>query len=60
MTKRLAAEIGTMDATLADLFATDPAKGAQLAKARAEAAGRLAQAEEEWLNASAAYEAAQG
>jgi ATP-binding cassette subfamily F protein 3 len=57
-TRRLSADIESMDATLADLFVTDPAKAARLAKARAEAADKLTQAEEEWLNASAAYEAA--
>jgi ATP-binding cassette subfamily F protein 3 len=59
LTKKLSAEIETMDTRLAELFATDPAKAAQLAKTRTEAAGRLAQAEDEWLEASAALEAAQ-
>ena len=57
--KRLTADIATIDAKLADLFATDPVKAAQLSKTRAETVEKLASAEEEWLNASAAYEAAQ-
>jgi ATP-binding cassette subfamily F protein 3 len=40
------------------LFARDPAKAAQLAKARSDAADALARAEEEWLAASGAYEEA--
>ena len=46
-----------MDAALAgDLFAKDPHKAAGLSKTRAAAAAALARAEEEWLEASAAYE----
>jgi ATP-binding cassette subfamily F protein 3 len=53
-------EITRLDAALATpgLFARDPNKAAALAKARAEAAAALAKAEEDWLSASAAYEAA--
>jgi ATP-binding cassette subfamily F protein 3 len=58
-TRRLTGEIEAMDAKLAELFARDPAKASQLARSRADAADRLAKAEEEWLDASAAYEAAQ-
>jgi ATP-binding cassette subfamily F protein 3 len=51
------AEIARIDAELAaGLFARDPAKATVLSKARAEAADALAQAEEDWLAASAAYE----
>ncbi len=54
---RLAAEIARIDGELAGgLFARDPAKATTLAKARSEAAGALAKAEEDWLAASAAYE----
>ena len=55
---RLNAEIGRIDATLAGsgLFARDPAKAAALAKARADHASALAQAEEDWLEASAVQE----
>ena len=41
---------------LPGLFARDPAKATALSKQRAEAAAALARAEEDWLNASAAYE----
>jgi ATP-binding cassette subfamily F protein 3 len=53
-------EIARLDVALAaaDLFARDPNKATALAKARADAAVALARAEEEWLNASSAYEAA--
>jgi ATP-binding cassette subfamily F protein 3 len=56
----LAAEIARLDAALAaaDLFAQNPAKAAALAKARAARAADLIRAEEEWLAASTAYEAA--
>jgi ATP-binding cassette subfamily F protein 3 len=51
------AEIDRLEAALAgDLFARDPKKAAQMAKARSEAVAALARAEEEWLEASAAYE----
>jgi ATP-binding cassette subfamily F protein 3 len=54
------AEIARIDALLAEagLFARDPAKGSALAKARADHADALAEAEEDWLKASAAFEAA--
>jgi ATP-binding cassette, subfamily F, member 3 len=53
----LTAEIARIDAELgAGLFARDPVKATALSKARAEAADALAQAEEDWLAASAAYE----
>jgi len=52
------AEIAKLEATLAGgLFEKDPQKAAGVAKARADAAAALARAEEEWLEASAAYEA---
>jgi ATP-binding cassette subfamily F protein 3 len=58
--KRLTEEIARIDAALAQpgLFARDPAKAATLAKARADAAAALARAEDDWLTASAEYEAA--
>jgi len=57
---RLRRELQRIDATLAapDLFARDPARAAAHAKARSEAAAALVHSEEEWLSASAAYEAA--
>ena len=57
---QLSEEIARIDAALADseLFARDPAKAAQLAKARSNAIDALAHAEEEWLTASEAFEAA--
>ncbi len=60
LTQKLNGQIEKLDATLATLFATDPVKAGQLAKERADAATRLADAEEEWLNASAELEAASG
>jgi ATP-binding cassette subfamily F protein 3 len=52
------AEIERHEAVLAKgLFAQDPQKAASVSKARADAASALARAEEEWLEASAAYEA---
>jgi len=55
---RLNAEIVRIDTALAEsgLFARDPAKAAALAKARADTAGALAQAEEDWLEASGELE----
>jgi ATP-binding cassette subfamily F protein 3 len=47
-----------MDAALATLFAADPGKAAVVSKERAEAAAKLRAAEEEWLQASADYDAA--
>ena len=57
---RLSRELARIDATLAtpDLFARDPAGAAAHAKARSETAAALARSEEDWLSASAAYEAA--
>jgi ATP-binding cassette, subfamily F, member 3 len=57
---RLSREVARIDAALAapDLFARDPARAASHAKARSEAAAALTRSEEEWLSASAAYEAA--
>ena len=53
----LTAEIARIDGELGSgLFARDPAKASALAKARAEAATALANAEEDWLTASAEYE----
>jgi ATP-binding cassette subfamily F protein 3 len=58
--KKLTQAIEKIDATLADgaMFTNDPAKAAQLSKERAAHATALAQTEDEWLAASAAYEAA--
>jgi ATP-binding cassette subfamily F protein 3 len=58
--QRLSAEIVQIDAALAEpgLFGRDPAKAATLAKARADAVSALARAEDDWLDASAALEAA--
>jgi ATP-binding cassette subfamily F protein 3 len=57
--ERLGAEIKRLDAALAapGLFARDPAKAVTLGKTRASAATALAQVEEQWLEASAEYEA---
>jgi ATP-binding cassette subfamily F protein 3 len=57
---RLSKEIARLDSVLAEpgLFARDPAKAAAFAKARADHAAALARAEEDWLEASAAVEAA--
>jgi ATP-binding cassette, subfamily F, member 3 len=56
--QKLNAEIAKLDAALADpnLFVADPAKGAALSKARAEAAEKLAAAEQDWLEASGELE----
>ena len=58
--KRHTEAIGKIDAALAEpgLFARDPARAARLAKERADAAGGLARAEDDWLEASAAFETA--
>jgi len=58
--KRLGGEIAAIDAALAEpgLFARDPARAAVLAKGRADAASALARAEDDWLDASAAFESA--
>jgi ATP-binding cassette subfamily F protein 3 len=57
---RLSAEIARLDAALAapGLYARDPVRAAALAKARAENASALKRMEEDWLAASAAFEAA--
>jgi ATP-binding cassette subfamily F protein 3 len=59
---RLTREIEELDATLASgtLYTSDPMKAATLAKTRAERAGALSQAEEEWLAAGEALQAAGG
>ena len=60
--KRLGGEIAAIDAALAEpgLFARDPARAAVLAKGRADAVSALARAEDDWLDASAAFESAMG
>ncbi len=52
--------IAKIDAALAlpDIFSREPAKAAQLSKARSAAAEALQRAEEDWLEASASLEAA--
>jgi ATP-binding cassette subfamily F protein 3 len=57
---RLNAEVARIDTALADpqAFARDPQGGARLAKARADAVAAIARAEEDWLDASTAYEGA--
>jgi ATP-binding cassette subfamily F protein 3 len=57
---RLTREIEKLDAALAngELYAREPAKAAAIAKARSEHASALAKAEEDWLAAGAALEAA--
>jgi ATP-binding cassette subfamily F protein 3 len=57
---RLTREIEKLDAALADgeLFSREPAKAAVMAKTRANSARALAKAEEDWLAAGAALEAA--
>ncbi|HUO92671.1 MAG TPA: ABC-F family ATP-binding cassette domain-containing protein [Rhizomicrobium sp.] len=56
----LNSEIAKLDKALSDplLFSRDPAKGAAVSKKRAEAAKKLEAAEQRWLSASEAYEAA--
>ncbi|HEY4404133.1 MAG TPA: ATP-binding cassette domain-containing protein [Xanthobacteraceae bacterium] len=58
--KRHGQEIAAIDAALAEpgLFARDPARAAMLAKGRADAVNALARAEDDWLEASAAFESA--
>ena len=58
--KKINTDLARLDAALSDpgLFARDPAKAGELAKARSDAAQALARAEEEWLAASGEYEAA--
>jgi len=59
---RISGIIAKIDAALAlpDLFKRDPKQAAQLGKARASAAGALAQAEEAWLAASSELDEAAG
>jgi ATP-binding cassette subfamily F protein 3 len=59
---RITREIETLDAALADgsLFTRDPARATAMTKARADHADALARAEEDWLAAGAALEAATG
>ncbi|MDJ1160261.1 ABC-F family ATP-binding cassette domain-containing protein [Chelatococcus sp. SYSU_G07232] len=59
---KLTAAIAKVDTALAapDAFQKNPAKAAELAKMRADAAEALAKAEEEWLVVSAEVEAASG
>ncbi len=56
----LTAEIAKYDRTLADplLFVQDPAKGNAVSKKRADAARKLAAAEERWMKALESYETA--
>jgi ATP-binding cassette subfamily F protein 3 len=58
--KSLTAQIEKIDRALGDgaLFMREPERAAALARERAECARKLAEAEEEWLDASAAVEAA--
>jgi len=57
---QLTRQLHKLDATLADgaLFASDPARAADLSKTRAQVVAAIAKAEEEWLAASAAIETA--
>src|SRR5712671_6699617 len=57
---KLGKRVGEIDQTLADpkLYERDPARAARLAKERADAAGALAGAEEQWLELSGEYESA--
>jgi ATP-binding cassette subfamily F protein 3 len=59
---RIGEIIAKIDAALAlpDLFKRDPKQAAQLAKARATAAGALTRAEEAWLTASSEFDEAAG
>ena len=59
---RISEIIEKIDTALAlpDLFTRDPKQAAQLSKARANAGEALARAEEEWLEASAQYDAVAG
>ena len=60
--EKLQKEIATLDAALADgaLYVKDVARATKLARDRAEAARKLASAEESWLDLSADHEAAEG
>ncbi len=59
---RISEIIAKIDTALAlpDIFTRDPKQAAQLGKARANAAGALARAEEEWLEASTQHDEAAG
>ena len=56
----LQAELAKLDKTLADplLFSRDPAKGSAVSKKRAEAARKLAAAENQWMTAQQDYDLA--
>ena len=58
--ERITAEIAALDSALADadLYARDPDKAQRLSISRGQAAKRLSEAEEAWLAATEAYEAA--
>ena len=58
--EKLGAVVAKVDAALGDgrAFLKDPAKASELARMRADAAGALAAAEEEWLSLSGEIEAA--
>jgi ATP-binding cassette subfamily F protein 3 len=60
--ERISGIIAKIDAALAlpDLFSREPAKAAQLSKARSAATEALQRAEEDWLQASTSLEAASG
>ena len=57
---QLTRQLHKLDTTLADgaLFASDPARAADLSKTRAQVVAAIAKAEEEWLAASTALETA--
>ena len=56
--KRHAGEIARLDRALSEpgVFTRNPAEAGALAKSRADAATALGRAEDDWLEASAAYE----
>jgi ATP-binding cassette subfamily F protein 3 len=60
--ERITAIIEKIDAALAlpDLFTRDPKQAAQLSTARANAEAALQKAEDDWLQASASLDQAQG
>ena len=60
--ERITAIIDKIDAALAlpDLFTRDPKQAAQLGTARTNAEAALRKAEDDWLQASAAFDDAQG
>src|SRR3954464_13524291 len=59
---RVSEIIAKIDTALAlpDIFSRDPKQAAQLSKARANAAGALARAEQQWLEASTQFDEAAG